>query len=273
MVINTNIEAMQNANNLNMSATGLAKSLARLSSGSKIVNPSDDAAGLAVASRLQSQITRIDAALSNVINAVSLIQTQDGFMKTIDKALSRMGELAMLAQDATKSEADRSLYHHEFVQLKDYISATGLKEYNSASLFSTATIAVTVDAGGTTFVLDGTPIVQSTATTYAAVLGSNSNLTSISFAQATLLLVNAAGGQIAQDRARLGAYQARLNFTSEQLTITKENLASAVSRIADTNVAEESTRYARSQILVQSGTTMLTQANSLPNTTLRLLQS
>ncbi len=109
MVINTNIEAQATTNNLNLSQSHLAKSLARLSSGSKIIVPSDDAAGLAVSSRLRSQIARLDSSLSNVINAVSFTQTQDGFMKTIDKAYRRMGELAILSQDTTKSDADRAL--------------------------------------------------------------------------------------------------------------------------------------------------------------------
>jgi flagellin len=270
MVINTNLEAMQNANNLNNSAVGLAKSLARLSSGQKIVNPSDDAAGLAVSSRIQAQIARLDAALSNVINAVSLTQTQDGFMKTIDKALSRMGELAMLAQDTTKSASDRSLYGQEFSQLQDYISATAVKEYNSVSLFSSTTVAVTIDSSGLTFDLAGIDILNIGA--YSFAIDSAVSLASTTAAADALTLVRAATSQVAQDRARLGAYQARLNYTSEQLVVTKENLSAAVSRITDTDVAEESTRYARNQILVQSGTTMLVQANSLPQAALRLLQ-
>ena len=121
MVINTNVEASSTANNLNVSQSQLAKSLSRLSSGSKIIQPSDDAAGLAVASRLQAQIKRLDSALSNVVNAVSFTQTQDGFMKTIDKAYRRMGELAILSQDTTKSDAYRALYYQEFLQLKSFV--------------------------------------------------------------------------------------------------------------------------------------------------------
>ena len=151
MVINTNVEASSTANNLNVSQSQLAKSLSRLSSGSKIIQPSDDAAGLAVASRLKAQIKRLDSALSNVINAVSFTQTQDGFMKTIDAALRRMGELAMLAQDTTKSGDDIKLYNEEFTQLKDYINATKLQKFNDVDLFGSATLAITVDAGGSTF--------------------------------------------------------------------------------------------------------------------------
>ena len=155
MVINTNIEAQATTNNLNLSQSHLAKSLARLSSGSKIIVPSDDAAGLAVSSRLRSQIARLDSSLSNVINAVSFTQTQDGFMKTIDKAYRRMGELAILSQDTTKSDADRALYNQEFQQLKSYVQETTKQDFNGVSLFSGATLDVTVDAEGTTFSMVG----------------------------------------------------------------------------------------------------------------------
>ena len=155
MVINTNVEAQRTANNLNVSQTNLAKSLSRLSSGSRIVNPSDDAAGLAVSSRLRAQIKRLDSALSNVINAVSFTQTQDGFMKTVDKAFRRMGELAMLARDETKSSDDRALYDQEFQQLKDYIIDTTDKEFNSVELFNGADIDVTIDSEGDVFQMAG----------------------------------------------------------------------------------------------------------------------
>ena len=153
MVINTNTQAQQTANYLNVSNTQLAKSLARLSSGSKIIVPSDDAAGLAVSSRLEAQVKRLDAALNNVVNAVSFTQTQDGFLKTVDKAFRRMGELAMLAQDTTKSDEDRALYNQEFAQLKDYIAASADQSYNGVKLFSTETIPVTVDSEGVTFAM------------------------------------------------------------------------------------------------------------------------
>jgi len=164
MVINTNIEAQSTANNLNVSQAQLAKSLSRLSSGSKIIVPSDDAAGLAVSSRLNSQIKRLDSALNNVINAVSFTQTQDGFMKTIDKAFRRMGELAMLAQDTTKSDEDRALYNQEFAQLKSYVSETTKQDFNGVSLFAGKTLDVTVDADGTTFTMVGINLTDPTYT-------------------------------------------------------------------------------------------------------------
>lgn len=283
IVINTNVQALQNANNLNANATNLTKSLARLSSGSKIVVPSDDAAGLAVSSRLYSQIARLDAALTNVTNAVSFTQTQDGFMKTIDKAFRRMGELAMLALDETKSSDDRALYNQEFQQLQSYVSATGLQTFNDVTLFQSGALNVTIDSNGNTFALTGVDINGTTEYTEATAFASDTSTTLSSatgthiantFAAATALnRTLAAISQIAEDRAQLGALQARLNFTNEQLLVTKENLTSAVSRISDVDVAEEATNFARHQILVQSGTVMLQQANSLPQSALRLLQT
>ena len=274
MVINTNIESLQTSNNLRASSSRLGKSLSRLSSGMKIVTPADDAAGLAVSSRLASQIARVDAAVSNVINAISFTQTQDGFLKTIGNALRRMGELSMLAQDGTKSDTDRSLYQAEFRQLQDYISVTKSKTFNEQALFSTATLAVTVDAFGNTFGLVGINLdATSYSNAYQPTSGATGSDISTSMAAASAVtIIGDAINKISSDRSTLGALQQRLNFTSEQLIVTKENLSAANSRIADTDVAVEATEYARGQILVQSGTAMLAQANSLPQAALRLLQ-
>jgi len=114
MVINTNISAQTSARLLGESSSALAKSLARLSSGSKIVSPEDDAAGLAVATRFDAQINRITAANNNVGNAISLNQTQDGFLQKVTKALDRMSELSIMSQDVTKTDADRALYEKQY---------------------------------------------------------------------------------------------------------------------------------------------------------------
>lgn len=398
MVINSNIQAQQTANNLNTSANALAKSLSRLSSGSKIIAPSDDAAGLAVSSRLESQLKRLDAAINNVVNAVSFTQTQDGFLKTIDKAFRRMSELAMFAQDSTKSASDLTLYSQEFTQLQDYVRQTVTQTFNSVKLFSADPLAVTIDSSGTTFdmapidlskteytsslsvaqtltnadiqniardntgkiqltlteaeynkmaiggsitlsglttatvsggssaidistlngtfdvtnriettatggaavyvveldgssggtsaigalttttagsaAVPGTGILTGSTTGIASALAAKSGLdiTSVPRAQAALSRIRNSIDKLAQDRASLGAVQSRLNFTNEQLTVTKENLSAAISRIADVDVAEEATAYARYQILVQSGTSMLAQANKMPQSALQLLQ-
>jgi flagellin len=114
MVINTNLSALSSARLLSESSSQLSKSRARLSSGSKLVSPDDDAAGMAVSMRFDSQVNRIDAASSNVGNAISFSQTQDGFLQKVGKALDRMSELSVLAQDATKTTSDDALYNAEF---------------------------------------------------------------------------------------------------------------------------------------------------------------
>lgn len=267
MVINTNIQAQAAASNLQTSQAMLAKSLQRLSSGSKIVNPSDDAAGLAVAMRLDAQIERLNAAKSNVGNAISFTQVQDGYLKKVAKALDRMSELALLAQDVTKSDDDRALYQKEFAQLAAYITNTATKDFNGVSLFTSDSLEVVIDSEGNTFTMAGINIGTSTYTS-----ATGSDISTTSGAATALTNVKAAIEQLATDRATIGSYQSRLNFTSEQLTISKENLMAASSRIQDVDVAEEATQYARYQILVQSGTAMLAQANALPQNVLRLLQ-
>jgi flagellin len=267
MVINTNTHAMAAASNLQSSESMLSKSLARLSSGSKIVNPADDAAGLAVSMRLDAQISRINAANRNVGNGISFTQTQDGYLKKMSKAFDRMSELSILAQDVTKSDADRSLYDQEFQQLYAYFTSAASKDFNGVSLFSTTPLNVTIDSEGGTFTMNGIDLAAAAYTPLAS-----SDVTTTANAMTALANVRAAINQLATDRATIGAYQTRMNFTSEQLVVSKENLSAATSRIKDVDVADESTQFARYNVLVQAGTAMLAQANTLPQSALRLLQ-
>ena len=192
-------------------------------------------------------------------------------MKTLEGAFRRMGELAMLSLDTTKSDDDRDLYSTEFQQLQSFVSATATKDFNGVSLFSTSsTLTVTIDSEGNTF--DANPIDISGAASYANAITTAVGIGNTTSAAAALTAVKTAITRVAVDRASLGAVQARLNFTREQLSVTKENLSSAVSRIRDLDMAEEATQYAKYQILVQSGTSMLSQANTLPQAALQLLR-
>jgi flagellin len=244
----------------------LSKSLARLSSGSKIVSPEDDVAGQAVSTRFDAQISRIGAAKNNIANAVSFSQTQDGFLKKVSKAFDRMSELSILAQDVTKTDADRTLYNAEFSTLSSYITDLATKDYNGISLFAGANKDVTIDSDGNKFTMTG---VDMQATSYASAL--SADVTTLSNAASALTTVKEAIVQLTKDRATIGANVARLNSTSEQLGVLNDNLAAANSRIKDVDVAQESTAYARFNILVQAGTAMLAQANSQPQSVLRLL--
>lgn len=266
MVINTNVSAQSSARLLAESSSKLSKSLARLSSGSKITSPEDDAAGLAVSLRFDAQINRTSAAKNNVSNAISFSQTQDGFLQKVGKALDRMSELAILAQDVTKTDTDRSLYNSEFSTLASYVTSTASKDFNGVSLFSSSAQNVTIDSEGSTFSMSGVNLGASTYTT-----ATGSSVTSTSNAATALTNVKAAITQLATDRATVGSNVSRLNYTSEQLGVLRDNLSAANSRIKDVDVAEESTQFARYNILVQSGTAMLAQANSLPQSALRLI--
>jgi len=266
MVINTNVHAQTSATNLMKSQEALGKSLARLSSGKKIVDPSDDAAGLAVATRMKAKVNRIEAARSNLSNAVSFIQTQDGFLQKVGKALDRMSELAILAQDATKGDADRALYNSEFQELGSFITATAAKDFNGVSLFSSTALSITTDGEGNSFTMNG---INLGASAYTSATGSNISTTTA--AASAVTAVKAAITQLSTDRATIGSYQARATTVLDQLAVSKENLQAATSRIEDVDIAEESTAFARNNILVQSGTAMLAQANQLPQSVLRLL--
>jgi flagellin len=265
MVINTNVSAQSSARLLGESSNMLAKSLARLSSGSKIISPSDDAAGMAVSMRFDAQINRITAANNNVGNAVSFSQTQDGFLNKVGKALDRMSELSILAQDVTKTATDYALYDKEYQTLGSYINDVATKEFNGVSLFGGAALSVTTDDKGTAFTMTGVNLATSTS---AATAG---GVATVGGAVAAFALVKTAIDTLATDRATVGANISRLNFTSEQLGVLKDNLSAANSRIKDVDVAAESTNFARYNILVQAGTAMLAQANANPQSALRLL--
>ena len=249
MVINTNTSAQSSARLLADSSNNLAKSLARLSSGSKLNSPEDDAAGLAVATRFDAQINRIGAAKANVGNAVSFSQTQDGFMQKVGKALDRMSELAILSQDVTKTDTDRALYNSEFSTLGAYITNSASKDFNGVSLFTSTALSVTTDGEGSTFSMSGINLGASAYTT-----ATGSGVGTAANAATALTNVKAAITQLATDRATIGASMSRLTYTNEQLGVLKDNLSSSNSRIKDVDVAEESTKYARYNILVQSGT-------------------
>ena len=266
MVINTNTASANSAQLLSDSSSKLSKSLQRLSSGSKLISPEDDAAGMSVSIKFDAQINRISAASNNVSNATSFSQTQDGFLQKVGKALDRMSELSVLAQDITKTDPDRTLYDKEFQQLGSYITDIAGKTFNGVTMFSSTGSSVTIDSDATTWSMSG---VNLGATAYTGATGSA--VTSATIAAAALTKVKDAITQLATDRATVGSSMARLSYTRDQMAVQKTNLSAANSRIKDVDVAEESTQFARYNILVQSGTAMLAQANAQPQSALRLL--
>jgi len=270
MVINTNYAALSSARNLGESQSMLTRSLARLSTGSKLINPSDDAAGFAVAMRFDAQINRAQAASDNIGNALSFSQTQDGYLKKVAKALDRMSELSMLALDNTKSDIDRSLYNTEFQNLGAFVAATAARDFNGVSMFGGNALQVTVNTEATSNF--SYTAVNLGNTTYTNVTnGTTSTITTTANAATALTNVKNAITQLASDRSTVGANQAALLMYQEQIGALKDNLMAANSRIKDVSIANETTSYARYNILVQAGTAMLAQANATPQSVLRLL--
>jgi flagellin len=267
MTINTNIAALNGANNLNAAQTRLDQSLERLSSGLKINSPADDPAGLAAAARINAEAQSTTAAQSNVANALSFTQTQDGYLSGIATALSQMSQLSVEAQNQTESDSDRQLYDLEFQQLNSYITSTAAKDFDGVSLFSNNSIDIPLDAtNASTLSMNG---IDLTAGAYAQV--TSSNIATTAAAATAMAAVQAAITQLATDRATIGSYETRLNFASDQLSVGEQNLTAASSQIEDVNVADESTEYARDNVLLQSTTAMLAQANQLPQTVLKLI--
>jgi len=266
VVINTNQSASFASLNLSKSSDLLQKSLARLSSGSRIANPADDAGGLAVSMKLSAAIKRTDAAAINVSNALSLLQTQAGSLKSASTVLDRMSELATLAGDVTKASSDIANYSTEFSNLFAELTKLNADAFNGINLFSSAT------SGALTVYLsqDGVQTMSIDQSDLSTVFGALSEISAAT--GAGMATVTDAIQALATLMASNGAQSSRLQFALDSLNVNKVNLEAANSRIFDVDVAAETTKLARANILVQSGASMLTQANAASQIALKLLQ-
>jgi flagellin len=231
---------------------------------------------------MYAQNRRLNAANTNVQNAKSYIQTADGFMSSMSRVLARMSELAMMAKDVTKNASDIALYQTEFQalqqQLRDTVGGGSLTSplgtFNGIVLFgpNASGLSVTIGEGaGQTMHIAENNLQDGDM---AAILAQSSPPAfDVSVTSATIAdLVIAAIEDVATERATLGAAESRLELASTTLAIEAQNIEAAISRIRDVDVASESTQLAKHNILVQSGTAMLAQANQLPQSVLRLLQ-
>jgi flagellin len=264
LVINSNSAATAASNFLAVNTRLLEKSLGHLSSGFRIQNPSDDAGGLAVSMKMQAAIKRTDALITNLANAVSLLQTQEGAMNSATALITRMSELCSLNGDPAKSIQDKANYNTEFLNLQGQLNTLLNEKFNGVFLFQAggATKTVIVAESGSEHFEITLPDLENTIN--AIVSAANLNATSI--VTYTTALQN-----LATQRAQNGAETNRLDFASQVLMINRTNLEAANSRIIDTDIAGESTRFARYNILVQSGSAMLSQANTTYRSVLRLL--
>ncbi len=276
LVINTNTAASIAASTLNVSNSQLEKSLARLSSGSRITAPSDDAGGLAVAMKINSATKRTSAVLNNIGNALSYLQTQDGALQTVAKILDRMSELKVMHGDPTKSGSDRGNYATEFKALQMQLNNLTAEKFNGVDLFvaaaQTLDIAIT-EAGDKSVSItqaglsgeDGLKVANQDANNLADAANA------IDSVGITIENIRTAIQSIATMRAQNGAEASQLLFASDVLIVNRTNLEAARSRIMDTDIAAESSDLAKNTILVQAGIAMLGQANTLPQAALKLL--
>jgi flagellin len=278
--INTNPAASAAAYSLDNVSRNLQKTLTRLSSGSRIVSPMDDAGGLAVSMRLNAAVRRTEATQNNVSNAQAFLETQDGVLKSAEKVINRLGELTQLGSDVTKSTSDLALYQAEVDSLKLQIASLITETFNGVSLFTGGVSATEVTTATVSIVAsqDGTQTIDITKRNLGWVghhtgtsAASGITMTSVTAAKAAITAVNEAIQAIATLRAKNGAEQSRLGFAADVLAINKTNLESAASRITEVDIAEESAKLARFTILQQAGTAMLAQANQSSSSLLRLL--
>jgi flagellin len=198
-----------------------------------------DPANFSMAAKFDTQVNRMDAALSNAGNAVSMLQTQDETLRSVGNALNRMGELAILAQDVTKSDADRALYAEEFTQLKTMVSDSSRMTFNGVKIFGSQSKAVTVSEDGGTTKL---PAINLLADPYAVAVADETAIVTLDSAAAALAVVKEGMSQVSTDRAKVGAAQASLEAESERLTVARSSLTSTGSRIIDVNYAHAVTK-------------------------------
>ena len=273
MRINHNIQALNAYRNLSQTMSSTSKSLEKLSSGLRINKAADDAAGLAISEKMRSQIRGLDMAERNTLDAVSLIQTGEGALNEVHSILQRMRELSVQASNGTLAADDKTAIQSEITQLIDEVDRiAGKTQFNSQSLLNgtggtagTFTFQIGANSGETLDVKIG----KMDTTT----LGIKTvNVTTATGAQSAITALDNSIKMVSAERSNMGAYQNRLEHTTNNLQISSENLTSAESRIRDLDMAEEMTNFTRNNILNQAGQAMLAQANQLPQGILQLLK-
>jgi flagellin len=310
LTINTNSAAAAANYHLSQNQSALQKSLNRLSSGSRIVQPIDDAGGLAVAMKLESAVVRLNGAQKNVQNATSFLEVQDGVLSSAGKILNRMIELKGLSDDVMKNASDTENYNREFKDLQEQIYDMTALKFNGVSIFAQYsseannaegvfnttntdnTVSIYVSAEGSTgptvsvnksLLLSALTINASTLAAAkfsdGATVGNNINSFAAENSGATINLTDISVGvftqaiqNIATLRADNGASMSRLRFAGEEMGKQETNLIAAKGRITDVDIAAESTRLAKYNVLVQASASMLAQANSSADIALMLLR-
>ena len=282
MRINTNVAAMNTYSRLTAANTAKSNSLAKLSSGSRINKAGDDAAGLAISEKMKSQIGGLTQAKRNAQDGISLVQTAEGALNETHSILERMRDLAVQGGNGTLTADDKGAINKELKALHTELTRIATTtQFNGQNLFATTKAAA---GGGTPSVAFTFQIGANKGQTLAVTIGQmdGSNLLGTSAdkfeigaaitAGAMIEKIDDAIAKVSGQRATLGAVQNRLEHTINNLTATTENLSDANSRIRDVDMAEEMMTFTKSNILSQAATSMLAQANAMPNSVLNLLQ-
>ena len=280
LTINTNIASLNAQRNLNMSQGSLATSMQRLSSGLRVNSAKDDAAGLAIAERMNAQVRGMNVAVRNANDGISMSQTAEGALSQVSNSLQRMRELAVQARNSTNSSSDKDSLNKEFSQLQAEISRVlGGTTFNGKHILGADATSLMFQIGANTSADDTITISTSDMTqdmTIGAVTNSATALidaTATSGAIGTVIdNIDKALDSINDTRATYGATQSRFDAIITNLQVGVENQSAARSRIMDADFASETANMSRAQVLQQAGTAMVAQANQLPNQVLKLLQ-
>ena len=270
MIINHNVMALNAWRNLGATNTAMSKSLEKLSSGLRINRAADDAAGLAISEKMRGQIRGLEQAVRNAQDGISLIQTAEGALNETHSILQRVRELAVQAANDTETDDDRAELNREVQALLAEINRIANNtEFNTMKLlngsFSGKLIQIGANAGQTL------SITVDNMTASALGIGAVTVSTQTG-ANAAITKIDDAIKAVSTQRSKLGAIQNRLEHTINNLSVAAENLTAAESRIRDADMAQEMMGFVRNQILQQSGTAMLAQANQAPQTVLQLLR-
>ncbi len=269
LAIKNNVMAANAARNLGQSYDALAKSIERLSSGLRINTAKDDAAGLAVRELLRADIAVLQQGARNAQDGISLLQTTEGSMQTIDDLLVRMKQLAMQAATGAYSDDQRTIMSSEFKELADEIDRiAGAEQFNGITMLNSASDSVAIVFG------DGasdTMTVETVKMTKSGLGIDSLGLSTTSSAQTALTTLDSAISDATTARADFGAKMNRLENTVGVLNVQAENLVASESRVSDVDVATEMAAMTRNQVLAQAGIAMLAQANVMPRMALTLL--
>lgn len=264
--INTNLQSLNAQRHLTTSRSSLSTSMERLSSGLRVNNAADDAAGLAIASRMDSQVRGINVAIRNANDAISLAQTAEGATATSVDILQRMRELSVQAQNASNGTTDRANLDTEYQQLSaETTRIAAATKFNGIAIVGAAPGAQVFQIGPN----NGDTLTVSTV----AISTVGGDLTNAANASTALAAIDASIDLLTTNRATYGAAINRLGFAISNLSISGENQSAAKGRIMDADFAMETANLSRAQILQQAGNAMVAQANQLPQQVMALLRN